>query len=83
MFNSGPDEKAMLMWSPRSVSNFSIKLLDQLATTSTVIPSVNQVESHPYHPQVELFAYCKSKGIHLTAYCRSSSPSRLNSNLTR
>ncbi|KAL8287639.1 hypothetical protein RQP46_003497 [Phenoliferia psychrophenolica] len=51
------------------VSNFSVKLLDRLATTATVTPSVNQVESHPYYPRSDLTEYCKSKGIHLTAYC--------------
>ncbi|KAK4701095.1 hypothetical protein P7C70_g5143, partial [Phenoliferia sp. Uapishka_3] len=51
------------------VSNFSVPLLERLATTSTVTPAVNQVESHPYHPQFELSAYAKSKNIHLTSYC--------------
>ncbi|KAK4700130.1 hypothetical protein P7C70_g6122, partial [Phenoliferia sp. Uapishka_3] len=51
------------------VSNFSVQLLERLASTSTVTPAVNQVECHPYHPQIELSAYAKSRNIHLTSYC--------------
>ncbi|TDL29124.1 Aldo/keto reductase [Rickenella mellea] len=50
------------------VSNFSIKTLEQLLPHAKVIPAVNQVELHPALQQPELLAYCKSKGIHLTAY---------------
>ncbi|KAL8279702.1 hypothetical protein RQP46_007797 [Phenoliferia psychrophenolica] len=50
------------------VSNFSVKLLQQLATTSKITPSVNQVESHPFLPMIELSSYCKKNSIHLTAY---------------
>ncbi|GAA6008889.1 aldo/keto reductase family protein [Rhodotorula paludigena] len=51
------------------VSNFSVKNLEVLLKTAKVAPAVNQVEAHPYCPQEELGQYCKSKGIHLTAYC--------------
>jgi len=50
------------------VSNFSIKTLEQLLSTAVVIPAVNQVELHPYLAQTELVAYCKGKGITVTAY---------------
>ncbi|KZV92279.1 Aldo/keto reductase, partial [Exidia glandulosa HHB12029] len=50
------------------VSNFSIKLLNQLLPHCTVVPAMNQVELHPCYPQHELLEYCKSKGILLTAY---------------
>ncbi|KII87975.1 hypothetical protein PLICRDRAFT_111896 [Plicaturopsis crispa FD-325 SS-3] len=53
------------------VSNFSIKTLEQLFTTAKVVPAVNQVELHPYLSQPELVAYCKSKGIVVTAYTPS------------
>ncbi|BGO98212.1 hypothetical protein NBRC10513v2_001381 [Rhodotorula toruloides] len=50
------------------VSNFSIKNLEILLKTAKVVPAVNQVEGHPYLPSLELDGYCKSKGIHMTAY---------------
>ncbi|KAL0952451.1 hypothetical protein HGRIS_006720 [Hohenbuehelia grisea] len=50
------------------VSNFSIKTLDQLFKTAKVVPAVNQVELHPYLTQNELLAYCKAKGIVITAF---------------
>ncbi|KAH7908467.1 NADP-dependent oxidoreductase domain-containing protein [Hygrophoropsis aurantiaca] len=50
------------------VSNFSIKTLEQLFTTAKIVPAVLQVELHPYLTQDKLLAYCKEKGILVTAY---------------
>ncbi|GAA5841606.1 hypothetical protein JCM11251_004230 [Rhodosporidiobolus azoricus] len=50
------------------VSNFSIQNLEILLKTAKVIPAVNQVEGHPYLPNLDLAAYCADKGIHMTAY---------------
>jgi len=50
------------------VSNFSIKTLEQLLTTAVITPAVNQVELHPYLAQKDLVAYCRRKGIAITAY---------------
>lgn len=52
------------------VSNFTIKRLQNLldAPSTTITPAVNQVEAHPYLQQPELFKFCQSKGIVLTAY---------------
>ena len=52
------------------VSNFTVKRLDKLisATTTNIVPAVNQVEAHPYLQQPELFKFCQSKGIVVAAY---------------
>ncbi|SCU93277.1 LAMI_0E13806g1_1 [Lachancea mirantina] len=52
------------------VSNFSVKNLEDLlkASTTKIVPAVNQVETHPLLPQDELLAYGKEKGILLEAY---------------
>ncbi|KAG8930791.1 hypothetical protein FRC02_003663 [Tulasnella sp. 418] len=59
------------------VSNFSVKLLNNLLQHTTVVPAVNQVQLHPMLPQNDLLEFCNSKGIHLTAYMplgRADSP---------
>lgn len=61
------------------VSNFSISKLEQLIAESGSVPAVNQVELHPYNPQNELLAYCRDKGIHLTAYSPLGSRDRPDS----
>ncbi|OJJ56218.1 hypothetical protein ASPSYDRAFT_157669 [Aspergillus sydowii CBS 593.65] len=52
------------------VSNFQITHLEKLLNdpSCTVVPAVNQIELHPYNPSPKLLEYCKSKGIHCTAY---------------
>lgn len=50
------------------VSNFEPHHLDQLAETSDVVPSVNQVELHPYLQQKHLQTYCGDRGIRLEAW---------------
>ncbi|KAL7411820.1 Aldo/keto reductase [Mrakia frigida] len=53
------------------VSNFSIKTLEELASKAGddyVVPAINQVELSPDLPQNELLAYCREKGIHVTAW---------------
>lgn len=50
------------------VSNFSIRTLSQILQHCKIVPAVNQVEMHPCWPQDELKAFCKEKGILLTAY---------------
>lgn len=58
------------------VSNFGIKRLEELLANSVIKPEMNQVEAHPYFQQDELFEFCRSKGIHLTAYSPLGSPDR-------
>lgn len=50
------------------VSNFTIEQLKELVSNTSVVPSVNQVEAHPYLTQVELRNYCSSQSIILEAY---------------
>ncbi|KAH6680067.1 GCY protein [Plectosphaerella plurivora] len=50
------------------VSNFTIKRLEDLLSTTKTVPAVNQVEAHPYLQQPDLLAFCQSKNIVLTAY---------------
>ncbi len=58
------------------VSNFGIKRLEALLETAVHPPEMNQVESHPYLQQQELLAFCRSHGIHITAYSPLGSPDR-------
>lgn len=50
------------------VANWSIPYLEELRKTWTVVPSVNQVELHPFLPQHKLREYCDNLGILLEAY---------------
>lgn len=50
------------------VSNVSQAKLQALLEQARVVPAVNQVERHPYLQQPDLLAYCREKGIILTAY---------------
>lgn len=50
------------------VSNFSQEKLSHLIEKATIVPSVNQVESHPFLQQNELLDYCRKNMIALTAY---------------
>ncbi len=45
------------------VSNFMPRHLDRLLAETEVVPSVNQVEVHPYFRQSELLAYDEARGI--------------------
>ena len=50
------------------VANYSLRYLEQLLPHAKVIPAVNQIENHPSLPQQEIVDFCKTKGIHVTAY---------------
>jgi glycerol 2-dehydrogenase (NADP+) len=65
------------------VSNFAIKNLEILLNDPTckTVPAANQIELHPNNPSPKLVEYCKSKGIHCTAYsCLGSTDSPLYKN---
>uniref|UniRef100_A0A803NEZ1 NADP-dependent oxidoreductase domain-containing protein n=1 Tax=Chenopodium quinoa TaxID=63459 RepID=A0A803NEZ1_CHEQI len=48
------------------VSNFSIRMLDNLLESARITPAVNQVECHPMWQQEKLHEFCKTKSIHLS-----------------
>ncbi len=50
------------------VSNFSVEQVEDLMKNSTIAPMVNQVELHPCLSQPEMRAFCRDKGIALTAW---------------
>jgi len=50
------------------VSNFNSRNLDLLMSFAGVLPEMNQVEMHPFLPQLKLVNYCWDNSIHLTAY---------------
>jgi diketogulonate reductase-like aldo/keto reductase len=50
------------------VSNFTIRHLRELLAGTKTVPSVNQVEFHPYLYQRELLAFCHTNRIVVEAY---------------
>ena len=51
------------------VSNFTIRHLNELFETTSIIPAVNQFEFSPFLYLKELMEYCQSKNIVVEAYC--------------
>lgn len=50
------------------VSNLTMEYLQAIIDATSVIPAVNQIERHPLLKSDSLAAFCKEKGIHITAY---------------
>lgn len=50
------------------VSNFLSHHLEELRSSSTITPMVNQVEYHPWLTQPELHSYCRAHNIQLEAW---------------
>lgn len=50
------------------VANFSIALLQDLISASTMVPAVNQIEFHPFCQQKELRAFMRDNHIQLEAW---------------
>lgn len=50
------------------VCNFSVAKLDALCRQATIPPAMNQIELHPYLQQEPMLAFCRDKGILVTAY---------------
>jgi diketogulonate reductase-like aldo/keto reductase len=60
------------------VSNFTIKHLEELLEKTSIVPTVNQVEFHPFLYQRELLEYCRENGIQLEGYSPLTKGRRLN-----
>lgn len=58
------------------VSNFSVAKLKALLKTAKLMPEMNQIELHPYLQQPAMLEFCRSNGIHLTAYAPLGSADR-------
>ncbi|KAK4528751.1 hypothetical protein GAYE_SCF64G6697 [Galdieria yellowstonensis] len=50
------------------VSNYSIVNMLDLFSYCKIPPAVNQIEMHPYYARTDLLEFCKSRGVHVTAY---------------
>jgi diketogulonate reductase-like aldo/keto reductase len=50
------------------VSNFEIRHLEELLSSSDLVPAINQIEIHPFLYDRELIQYCESKTIEVEAY---------------
>lgn len=50
------------------VSNYTVRHLEELRETSSVVPTVDQVEFNPFLFQRDLLTYCRANGILLEAY---------------
>jgi diketogulonate reductase-like aldo/keto reductase len=60
------------------VSNFEVFHLQDIFQNFDVIPSVNQVEFHPFLFQEKLLEFCKNSNIQLEAYSPLTRGQRLN-----
>ena len=56
------------------VSNFEVKHLQDIISLGGLLPSVNQVEYHPYWHEDDLVTYCKSHNITFNSYSPLGAP---------
>ncbi|KAJ9598313.1 hypothetical protein L9F63_010991, partial [Diploptera punctata] len=65
------------------ISNFNSQQIDRLLKAATIKPAANQIECHPYLNQAKLIAFCKEKGIIITAYSPLGSPNAIAKETTQ
>lgn len=58
------------------LSNFNSKQVARVLESATIKPAMNQIECHPYLAQRKLSAFCKDRGVAITAYSPLGSPAR-------
>jgi alcohol dehydrogenase (NADP+) len=58
------------------VCNFSVKKLGDLLANAAILPTMNQVELHPYLQQKKMLSFCKDNGVLMTAYSPLGSADR-------
>ncbi|KAB2878874.1 aldo/keto reductase [bacterium] len=60
------------------VSNYTIRHIDELLQKNKIVPSVNQVEFHPYLYQKKLLEFCHLHHIRIEAYSPLTKGKKLN-----
>ncbi|KIM45210.1 hypothetical protein M413DRAFT_441890 [Hebeloma cylindrosporum] len=51
------------------VSNYNVKHIEEIRAAGYELPSVNQIELHPFCQQKEIVKYCEANNIVVQAYC--------------
>lgn len=51
------------------VSNFNIHHLEGIKNSGAALPSVNQIEHHPWNQPEQLIQYCKQNNVSIMGYC--------------
>ncbi|KAH7096695.1 Aldo/keto reductase [Auriculariales sp. MPI-PUGE-AT-0066] len=51
------------------VSNFNVRHLEEIIEAGLELPTVNQLEVHPFCQQREIILWCTARGIVIEAYC--------------
>ncbi|KAF5322672.1 hypothetical protein D9619_001551 [Psilocybe cf. subviscida] len=51
------------------VSNYNIKHIEEIKLQGWEMPSINQIELHPFCQQKPIVEYCTAEGIVIEAYC--------------
>lgn len=58
------------------ISNFQKHHIDTILKVGSVVPSVNQIECHPYFSNDEIIQYCGKNNIKVQAWCPLGGPLR-------